>query len=140
MSAPKRNKRKAQEASISISEFKQWLAGVEDMQEDGWVPDAVQWAKIRAKVELLAEEDIQVEQYTAVPAYSPNPGFVPGAPIPYVPPQQDYASLGQNTHQQPRAFQQQSTFLDDGIVMPTKTAQDAAFDQGLPLHVADQFS
>ena len=140
MSAPRKTKRKAQEASISISEFKQWLAGVEDMQEDGWVPDAVQWAKIRAKVELLADEEIQVEQYAQTPAYSPNPGFVPGAPIPYVPPaQQDYSSLGQN-NQPIRRAPQQSTFLDDGIVMPTKTAQDAAFDQGLSSHVSDQFS
>lgn len=138
MSAPKKTKRKAQEANISISEFKQWLAGVEDMQEDGWVPDAVQWAKIRAKVELLADEEIQVEQYAQVPAYSPNPGFVPGAPLPYTPPiQQDYTSLAQHTYQQPR---QQSTLLDDGIVMPTKTALDAAFDQGLAQHVPDSYS
>lgn len=140
MSAPRKTKRKTQEASISISEFKQWLSGVEDMQEPGWVPDAAQWSKIRAKVELLAEDDIQVEQYVSTPTYAQSPGFIPGAPIPYVPPtQQDYASLTQNTPQQPRA-RQSSMLLDDGIMMPSKTPQDAAFDQGLSMHVPDQFS
>ena len=141
MSAPRKPKRKVQEAAINISEFKQWLAGVEDMQEDGWVPDAVQWAKIRAKVELLAETDGQIEQIGQSTGYIAPPGFIPGAPLPYTPHAgQDYASLGDvQWAPNPRAHRP-SMLSDDGIVMPTKTAQDAAFDQGLSSHVPDQFS
>lgn len=140
MSAPRKTKRKAQEVSISISEFKQWLAGVEDMQEDGWVPDAVQWAKIRAKVELLADEEVQLEQYQNPPAYGPNPNFVPGAPIPYHPPaQQDYMSLSQANP--PIHRPQPAMLLDDGIMMPSKIPQESTFDSaGGLVHATDSFS
>jgi len=35
---------------ISVSEFKSWISGIEDMQEDGWVPNKVQWDKIKSKI------------------------------------------------------------------------------------------
>jgi|694.fasta_scaffold00062_113 hypothetical protein len=40
---------------ISVSEFKSWISGIEDMQEDGWVPNKVQWDKIKSKINLLSE-------------------------------------------------------------------------------------
>lgn len=38
---------------ISIKEFKMWLQGVEEMQASGWTPDARQWERIRAKLDLI---------------------------------------------------------------------------------------
>lgn len=38
---------------ISIKEFLYWLQGVEEMQTDGWTPDARQWERIRAKINLI---------------------------------------------------------------------------------------
>lgn len=44
---------------ISIEQFQSWLAGVEDMQDDGWVPSASQWQKIRSKINEI-ESPIQL--------------------------------------------------------------------------------
>jgi hypothetical protein len=48
--------------TISIKEFKMWLQGVEEMQAEGWVPDARQWERIRAKIDQI--EDAVVPAYT----------------------------------------------------------------------------
>ncbi len=39
--------------TITISEFRHWLAGVEEMQPDGWSPDKRQWDRIREKINQL---------------------------------------------------------------------------------------
>lgn len=52
--------------SVSVSEFKSWISGIEDMQEGDWVPNKVQWGKIKAKIELLSEDYVEpapAEQY-----------------------------------------------------------------------------
>lgn len=128
MSTVKRTKRgKSADASITIAEFKQWLAGVEDMQDDGWVPDAVQWAKIRAKVELLTEEEVQVvetQQYTA-------PAYLQPVHQQYVPAYQP----------QSRNFQPPAMLEGDGIVIPQQSAFDVQLDHPSagPMHDANQF-
>jgi len=38
---------------ISMSEFKAWLDGVEEMQPSGWVPNSEQWRTIRDKIETI---------------------------------------------------------------------------------------
>lgn len=38
---------------ISFQEFKAWLQGVEEMQDEGWTPTAVQWKKIKDKLEQI---------------------------------------------------------------------------------------
>lgn len=45
--------------SLSVSEFRSWLEGVEDMQGDDWSPSLEQWKKIRSKIELLEEVDYE---------------------------------------------------------------------------------
>lgn len=40
---------------ISLEKFKAWLEGVEEMQPEDWHPDAVQWRKIREKIDLINE-------------------------------------------------------------------------------------
>jgi len=44
---------------ISLTDFKSWLQGVEDMQENGWVPSATQWKKIREKIDSIEVTTIQ---------------------------------------------------------------------------------
>lgn len=125
MSAPKRGKKKEQEF-ISISEFKQWLSGVEDMQPDDWVPDSIQWAKIRAKIESLADE----EWVAPTPAAAPMPAN-PYAPVPFVPAYNppNYSSLADMNHQ-PQSRPRQQT-MDDGIMIPSKTAEDIQMDSAM---------
>ena len=41
------------EDPITLDEFKAWLQGVEDMQEEGWSPNELQWSKIRSKIFLV---------------------------------------------------------------------------------------
>lgn len=41
---------------ITINEFKMWLMGVEEMQDDGWCPTPQQWAKIRNRIDMLADD------------------------------------------------------------------------------------
>ena len=61
---------KAKAKTISIKEFKMWLEGVEEMQEENWTPDARQWKRIREKIE-------QIEEVTAsAPMWAP-PGHRP---------------------------------------------------------------
>lgn len=38
-----------------LKEFKSWLEGVEDMQDDDWTPSDIQWKKIRKKIDELEE-------------------------------------------------------------------------------------
>ena len=39
----------------TLSQFKSWLEGVEEMQGDEWSPNFEQWKKIRAKIVQLEE-------------------------------------------------------------------------------------
>jgi hypothetical protein len=65
-------------SEISVSEFKSWISGIQDMQEDDWTPNKSQWNKIRDKINLLSEqEDIapaQQPQYQQ-PQYNQNYGY-----------------------------------------------------------------
>lgn len=38
---------------ISLIEFKAWLDGIEEMQPEGWSPNAEQWKTIRNKFDLI---------------------------------------------------------------------------------------
>ena len=51
----KTNKKQEPQTQISVSEFKSWMSGVEDMQDAGWVPTPEQWLKIRQKIYALQE-------------------------------------------------------------------------------------
>jgi hypothetical protein len=62
--------KKKSKTEISVSEFKSWISGIEDMQEDDWVPNKAQWDKIKAKIELLTEDVVEntIEQ-NVLPSY-----------------------------------------------------------------------
>lgn len=133
MSAPKKKPRKGQEANITVAEFKQWLSGVEDMQEDGWVPDAGQWAKIRAKVDLISDEDEPIATMQSQPQHAPPQYHEPA----YQPSNGGYTGLvDPMSHYRQRA--QQSMLEGDGIMMPSADPQANAADIGLQ-HASNQF-
>ena len=68
----------SEEQTIDITTFRAWLQGVEDMQEEGWVPSGAQWKKIRAKIDLI-EEQVVVKQHAPYPM--PNQfGQIPRVP------------------------------------------------------------
>ena len=56
-----------------MEQFKAWLEGVEEMQEEGWHPTASQWQTIRAKFDLIAEPK------------PPAPAPVAAGPMPVAP-------------------------------------------------------
>lgn len=41
---------------ITLRDFKSWLSGVEEMQEDDWSPSTEQWRRIRQKIDLISED------------------------------------------------------------------------------------
>lgn len=65
--------------TITIREFKMWLAGVEEIQPDGWSPDAMQWAKIRERIQMIDDTiPVAYPQAPAPASYANVPGnFVP---------------------------------------------------------------
>jgi hypothetical protein len=77
--------------TISLRDFKQWLTGVEEMQDDDWSPSVQQWQRIREKIDSI-EEQAQAPQF--VPRANPSPGYVPGQ----MPGSPMYGS-GQNTNE-----------------------------------------
>jgi hypothetical protein len=69
---------------ISIKEFKMWLQGVEEMQSDGWAPDARQWTRIREKIDQVDDTSTQQPVYAprnfeaAFPPMNTNPPVAGG--------------------------------------------------------------
>ena len=53
--------KKAEPTTISLRDFRQWLCGVEDMQESDWVPDLKQWSIIRQKLDSIYVESPSTE-------------------------------------------------------------------------------
>ena len=47
------SKDKEEKQSITLEQFRAWLEGVEEMQEDGWAPDVRQWTKIRERIDRI---------------------------------------------------------------------------------------
>lgn len=65
---------------ISLTEFRAWLEGVEELQPEEWHPDSDQWKLIRQKIDNIVEEKKTVERVVEQhPRYSPEP---PRAPTP----------------------------------------------------------
>ena len=71
-----------QKPQITVKEFRMWLEGVIEMQDDNWIPDARQWNKILGKIYDIAD-NTAISVNTYVPQqYNHNPApFIP-APMP----------------------------------------------------------
>ena len=78
--------------TISVNDFKAWLQGVEDMQEDGWVPSPIQWKKIRSKIDQIGATQPATNAPPApmFPSYPPN---VRGIDTAYIAPEAPTSSL-----------------------------------------------
>ena len=83
--------------TMSLSQFKSWLEGVEEMQEADWHPSATQWKTIRDKFDLIVEPKPE-----PVSARAPAP--VPAGPMPvYQPPRPAAAPAWDNPPAMPEA-------------------------------------
>lgn len=84
-----------------------WLQGVEEMQEEGWIPNATQWAKIRDKIDNISEAApeqplpplrLAPAPSMAPPMQMPPPMAMPAGPssmsLPPAPPQAPNPLLG----------------------------------------------
>lgn len=101
---------------ISVSDFKHWLSGVEDMQPADWVPDAEQWKKIRAKINQLSDELFDSDDG----APSVNYGMSRPIAAPYPQPS-ELTTIPQPPIQRPRAPQ---VSLGDEIFIPRPDGVD----------------
>ena len=45
----------------TLSEFRAWLNGVEELQPEDWAPNAAQWKLIREKIDSIAEPKADVD-------------------------------------------------------------------------------
>lgn len=121
-------RRSSKDQTITVSEFKQWLSGVEDMQPTGWVPNEEQWKKIRAKIASLSED---VFEEIVQPAPAPQPVYHQPVPA-YAPPHPTYVPM------QPQ--RQPQTSLGDELFIPKPDATDIAFDQSMSTPGVTQYS
>lgn len=60
MARPKQNhaekpQQLASKKKLSLNEFRAWLSGVEEMQDENWTPNSGQWRTIRAKIEEVID-------------------------------------------------------------------------------------
>lgn len=72
-------KKASNSEGITLSEFRAWLEGVEDMQGPEWTPNLEQWRRIRAKIDSIEETEV-----VASPALQYPPGVRTPAPRPQV--------------------------------------------------------
>lgn len=68
--------------TITLEQFRAWLAGVEDMQEEGWTPSASQWNKIRSKIDEIGlpmqSNSVPASgQRPRTPLMEPGPSVIP---------------------------------------------------------------
>lgn len=64
--------------TLSLRDFRSWLSGVEEMQDDGWSPSAEQWRRIRVKIDMIKDEPAPVTLNTTT---RPSVGYTSAAPI-----------------------------------------------------------
>lgn len=59
----------------TLKEFQAWLQGVEELQPEGWSPDATQWQLIRARIDGIIVEKTVVEKAAKPAPVSANPVY-----------------------------------------------------------------
>ena len=59
---PRRPKSKLK--ARTLEEFKNWLEGLEEFQDDGWIPNSEQWETIKGSIYLIKEEEYYDEPTT----------------------------------------------------------------------------
>jgi hypothetical protein len=107
---------------LTVKEFRYWLEGVEEMQEDDWSPDVKQWKRIREKIAML--DDVTTTNTFAEVVPVP-PVMVPGmVSFPAnVNPHNPLESMNINPSQFPAPTGPSPTgpFLHDDLARPART-------------------
>ncbi len=93
---------------MTLTEFRAWLEGVEEMQAANWVPDQAQWKLIRSRIDNIILEEVEVQ----VAAPAPQP-VRPGHSMPAT-----FADQGVNNP--PPAAAQQPTFVPPQSAVPVE--------------------
>jgi len=60
----KQRKVKPKLKARTLEEFKNWLEGLEEFQDEGWIPNAEQWGTIKGSIYLIKEEEYYDEAVT----------------------------------------------------------------------------
>lgn len=76
----KRTTKRQSKKQYTLSEFKAWLEGIEELQPADWAPDATQWKTIRNKLLNIVEPEPVEYAEPQEPAYVPS----------HIPPQQPF--------------------------------------------------
>ena len=76
---------------ISLTEFKAWLEGVEELQARTWFPDDKQWKLIRKKINCIVETSRHLVQ----PASHPGVPQMPIYEAPQAPTSFETAEIGE---------------------------------------------
>lgn len=72
---------------MSMTEFRAWLKGIEDMQPSNWSPNAEQWQIIKSRIDSVVENgptftpsqhSPHVPQSTFTPSQHMPPSLLPG--------------------------------------------------------------
>ena len=71
----KSRKQKTKLKARTLEEFKNWLEGLEEFQNDGWIPNAEQWETIKGSIYLIKEEEYYDEPVTYSSAPAPAPVY-----------------------------------------------------------------
>lgn len=83
-------KKKTSTKKYTLSEFKAWLEGVEELQPANWSPDATQWKLIRDRLFSIVEDVAPApaapihQDYVSSQSYAQAPRYA--EPAPYQPP------------------------------------------------------
>ena len=104
---------------LSIDQFRSWLEGVEDMQEEGWVPDERQWRKIRQKIDLVIESTPPTAHSVVYP--------------PQRMPQQSVSSIPVEMEQELEMAPPPGPSALDGMKRPASPAPTIKMDDGAPI-------
>jgi hypothetical protein len=105
---------------ITVKDFKNWLEGVIEMQDDDWVPDARQWNRILGKIYDISDSTLVVPAqniYTPRPQVNEQHFISPVSPTAF-----DYAQPSQSGLSAPViANNPTGPFARDQCEIPVKT-------------------
>ena len=77
VTATRRRRQKKPQKSQTLAEFRAWLEGVEELQDENWSPNKSQWDLIREKINNI----VIINQPAPMPM-QPNIGIAPPPHIP----------------------------------------------------------
>jgi len=69
----KQRKVKSKLKARTLEEFKNWLEGLEEFQDEGWIPNAEQWGTIKGSIYLIKEEYYEETVAYQQPTVYPQP-------------------------------------------------------------------